>query len=437
METFIYIIFLVILAFLGSPLYSIIAAIAILAFTSADIDTSAIIVELYRLASQPVLLAIPLFTFAGYLLAESKTPQRLVALSQALFGWLKGGIAIVVLLTCAVFTAFTGASGVTIVALGGLLYPILIKEGYGEKFSLGLLTTSGSLGLLFPPSLPLILYSMIAYNVQVSGGVASDVTIDRLFVAGIVPGFLLVIVLALYSVRQFRKTSLPTIKFEWANVLKSIKDAIWEIPLPFIILGGIYGGFFTATEAAAVTAFYVLIVEVFIYRDLKLFTDVPRIMKESTILVGSIIVILGCAMGLTNYLIDEEVPMKLFNFIQGFITNKAYFLILLNIFLLIVGMMMDIFSAIIVVIPLIIPIANAYDVNPVHLGIIFLTNLEIGYLTPPVGLNLFISSFRFNRPITEVIRSVLPFILILLVALVIITYVPQLSLWLVDLIWKK
>ena len=437
METFFYIILLVILAFLGSPLYSIIAAIALLAFTSADIDTSAIIVELYRLASQPVLLAIPLFTFAGYLLAESKTPQRLVALSQALFGWLKGGIAIVVLLTCALFTAFTGASGVTIVALGGLLYPILIKEGYGEKFSLGLLTTSGSLGLLFPPSLPLILYSMIAYNVQVSGGVASDVTIDRLFVAGIVPGFLLVFVLALYSVRQFRKSSLPTIKFEWTKVLKSIKDAIWEIPLPFIILGGIYGGFFTATEAAAVTAFYVLIVEVFIYRDLKLFTDVPRIMKESTILVGSIIVILGCAMGLTNYLIDEEIPMKLFNVIQGFITNKAYFLILLNIFLLIVGMMMDIFSAIIVVIPLIIPIANAYDVNPVHLGIIFLTNLEIGYLTPPVGLNLFISSFRFNRPITEVIRSVLPFILILLIALVIITYIPQLSLWLVDLIWKK
>ena len=437
METILYALGLILIAILGSPLYSVIGAVALIAFISAGIDTSAIMVELYRIASQPVLLAIPLFTFAGYLLAESKTPQRLVRLSQALFGWMRGGLAIVVLLTCAVFTAFTGASGVTIVALGGLLYPILIKEHYSEKFSLGLLTTSGSLGLLFPPSLPLILYSMVAYNAQVSGGGASNVTIDKLFVAGIVPGFIIVIVLALYSIRQGRIGSLPTVRFEWSNVLKSVKDAAWEIPLPFIILGGIYGGFFTATEAAAVTAFYVLVVEVFIYRDLKLFSDVPRIMKESTVLVGSILVILGCAMGLTNYLIDEEVPMKLFTLIQQFITSKVLFLVLLNIFLLIVGMMMDIFSAIIVVVPLIIPIATAYEINPIHLGIIFLTNLEIGYLTPPVGLNLFISSFRFNKPITEVIRSVIPFIMILLVALIIITYVPQLSLWLVELIWSQ
>ncbi len=434
MQTLLYALALIALAFLGAPLFSIIGAIALLAFRAADIDTSAIIVEMYRLASAPTLIAIPLFTFAGYVLAESKTPKRLVALSQAFFGWMSGGLAIVALVSCAIFTAFTGASGVTIVALGGLLYPIMTQERYGERFSLGLLTTSGSLGLLFPPSLPLILYSMVASNARTTAGNIPDVSIDRLFAAGIVPGVLLVVILSIYSARQGKRSQVQTIPFQWSNVAKAVKDAAWEIPLPFLIIGGIYGGFFTATEAAAVTAFYVLVVEVFIYRDLSLFKDVPRIMRESMVLVGAIIVILGCAMGLTNYLIDEQVPMKLFATIQQFISSRVIFLILLNIFLLIVGMMMDIFSAIIVVVPLIIPIAMAYQINPVHLGIIFLTNLEIGYLTPPVGLNLFISSFRFERPVSQVVRAVLPFISILLVALIIITYVPQLSLWLVDLI---
>lgn len=433
METALFIILLVILAFLGSPLFSIIGAIALLAFHSAEIDTSAIIVEMYRLASQPTLIAIPLFTFAGYILAESKTPKRLVALSQAFFGWMSGGLAIVALISCAVFTAFTGASGVTIIALGGLLYPILIQEKYSEKFSLGLLTTSGSLGLLFPPSLPLILYSMVASNSRTVSGSIPDITIDKLFIAGILPGILLVVLLSTYSMQKGRKLNVPTIPFSWQNVLSACKNAIWEIPLPFLIIGGIYSGLFTATEAAAVTAFYVLIIEVFIYKDLKLFPDIPRIMKDSMVLVGAIIVILSCAMGLTNYLIDEEVPMKLFELIQSYISSKVVFLILLNIFLLIVGMMMDIFSAIIVVVPLIIPIATAYQINPVHLGIIFLTNLEIGYLTPPVGLNLFISSFRFEKPVASVVHSVLPYIGILLIALIIITYFPQLSLLLIEI----
>jgi C4-dicarboxylate transporter DctM subunit len=424
-------------AFLGAPLFSIIGAVALLAFHSAEIDTSAIIVEMYRLASQPALVAIPLFTFAGYLLAESKTPKRLVALSQALFGWIPGGLAVVALVSCAVFTAFTGASGVTIVALGGLLYPILIQEGYGEKFSLGLLTTSGSLGLLFPPSLPLILYSMVASNSRSLGGNAPDVTIDKLFVAGILPGILLVVVLSVYSIRQGKKARVPTIPFSWNRVARALKDAAWEIPMPFLIIGGIYGGFFTATEAAAVTAFYVLVVEVFVYRDISLTGDLPRIMVESMVLVGAILVILGCAMGLTNYLIDEEVPMKLFALIQKLISSREVFLVLLNIFLLIVGMMMDIFSAIVVVVPLIIPIATAYQINPVHLGIIFLANLEIGYLTPPVGLNLFISSFRFEKPVATVVRAVLPYIGILLAALAVITYIPGFSLWLVQLLHIK
>lgn len=434
MEIVLYILIVLLLAFLGSPLFSIIGAVALFAFYAAGMDIAAVIVELYRLTSAPALIAIPLFTFAGYILAESKTPERLVALSQAFFGWIPGGLAIVALVSCAVFTAFTGASGITIIALGGLLFPILIQEKYSEKFSLGLLTTSGSLGLLFPPSLPLILYAMVASNSRTVGGTVPDVSIDKLFVAGILPGILLVAILSAYAVRQGIRAQIPNIPFKWKNAWNAVKNAAWEIPLPFLVIGGIYGGLFTATEAAAVTAFYVLIVEVFIYRDLKLFSDIPRIMQESMVLVGAIIVILGCAMGLTNYLVDEEVPMKLFAWIQEFITSKELFLVLLNIFLLIVGMMMDIFSAIIVVVPLIIPIATAYDVNPVHLGIIFLTNLEIGYLTPPVGLNLFISSYRFEKPVSSVITATLPYIGILLIALLIITYVPQLSLWLVELL---
>ncbi len=423
MTTIILALVLILLALLGAPLFSIIAAIALLSFYFLGIDTSAVIVEMYRLASAPTLLAIPLFTFAGYILAESKAPKRLVNLSNALFGWLPGGLAIVALITCAFFTAFTGASGVTIVAIGGLLYPILKKEGYTEKFSLGLLTSSGSLGLLFPPSLPIILYAVVA-----------KINIDQLFLAGIIPGFLLILLLSIYSIRTGIASKISKTKFNWKNLFISLKQAFWEIPLPFIIVGGIYGGFFTATEAAAITAFYVLIIEVFIYRDLNLFKDVPRIMKESMVLVGGILVILGAALGLTNYLIDEQVPMKILSFMQTLISSKIVFLIMLNILLLIVGCMMDMFSAIIVVVPLIVPIAREFGIDPIHLGVIFLTNLEIGYFTPPVGLNLFISSFRFEKPILKLYVAALPFFLIYLMALLIITYWPDLSLWLVSLL---
>ena len=423
METVLIIIVLFLLVVFGSPLFAIIGAIALIAFHSAQIDSSAVIVELYRLANTPTLIAIPFFTFAGYLLAESNSPKRIVALARALFGWIPGGLAVVALISCAIFTAFTGASGVTIIALGGLLYPILLKEKYPEKFSLGLMTTSGSLGLMFPPSLPIILYAVVA-----------KISVDKLFVAGFVPGMLLLIILAMYSIRFGIKARVPKTTFEIKNVLIAIKDAAWEIPLPFLVIGGIYGGLFTVTEAAAVTAFYVLVVEVFIYKDLKLFKDIPKIMQESMVLVGAILIILGTALGLTNYLIDAEVPMKLFTIIGELITSKLLFLILLNIFLLIVGMMMDIFSATIVVVPLIIPIALAYGVDPVHLGIIFLMNLEIGYVTPPVGLNLFIASYRFEKPITKIYTSTLPYIAIRLVVLVLVTYVPDLSLYLVKLL---
>lgn len=410
---------LIILVFIGSPLFTIIGSIALYGFSREGIDTATVIVELRRLADQPVFLAIPLFTVAGYFLAESKAPKRIVALAQSLIGWMPGGLAIVVLTACAIFTAFTGGSGVTIVALGGLVFPILLSEGYSEKFSLGLVTTSGSLGLLFPPSLPIILY-----------GTFAEVSIDALFRAGIVPGVILMLVIALYSMQQGKKAHVPRHSFDLKKAWSAIKDSIWEIPLPFFIIFGIYGGWFTATEAAAVTAFYVFIVEVFIYKDLKFFTDVPRVMKESMVLVGAILMILGCAMGLTNYLIDQQVPQHLFSYISEVVTSKIFFLILLNIFLLILGMMMEIFSAIVVV-PLIVPVAMQYGIDPIHLGIIFLANLEIAYLLPPVGLNLFMSSFRFKKSIGEVALATLPFIFVLIIALIIITYVPELSLWLV------
>jgi len=417
MNTILIAVGLVLVALFGAPLFTIIGAVAMIAFSGEGISPSVMMVDLNRIATNPTLVAIPLFTFAGYVLAESKATTRLVNLARAFFGWIPGGLAIVVLITCAMFTAFTGASGVTIVALGGLLYPMLLGEKYPEKFSLGLITTSGSLGLLFPPSLPIILYALV-----------TTISVDKLFAAGIIPGIFLVVALGSYSVWQGIRFKVPRHAFRWGEAIQSLRAAIWEIPLPVIIVGGIYTGVFTATEAAAVTAFYVLIIEVFVYRDLNLFRDIPRVMKDSMLLVGAILMIIGVAMGLTDYLIDQEVPQRLFEMTRQFITSPVMFLVVLNAFLIIVGMMMDIFSAIIVVVPLITPIAASYGVDPVHLGIIFLTNLEIGYLTPPVGLNLFLSSLRFNKTVLGVTRATLVFIVILLIALLVITYVPGMSL---------
>ncbi len=405
------------IAIFGAPLFVIFGAISLLSFHSAGISSQATIVEMYRLASAPTLIAIPLFTFAGYMMAESKTPERLIAIAKPLFGWMPGGLAIMAIVACAFFTAFTGASGVTIIALGGLLYPILLKEKYPDNFSMGLVTTCGSVGLMFPPSLPLILFGLI-----------SNTNVDKLFIAGIAPGFLIILLLSVYGIIINRGVAVEKYPFKFKELLQAIRKAAWEIPLPFIILFGIYGGFITASEAAAVTAAYVFVVQVFIYRDLKLSTDIPRIAKQSMVLVGSIVVIFAVAMGFTSYLIDEQVPMHLLEWIRTYITSRGMFLLVLNIFLLIVGSLMDIFSAIIVVVPLIIPIAKEFGVDPIHLGIIFLTNLEIGYLHPPVGLNLFLSSIRFKRSIVNLYWVTLPFLLLLILALIIITYVPELSL---------
>lgn len=414
--------FIIVLALFRTPLFLVIAALAMLSFYSADIDVSVVIIEMVRLADTPLLVSLPLFIFAGILLSESGAPLRILQFSNIFLGWLPGGLAVISLLVCAVFTAFTGASGVTIFALGGLLLPALLKDGYRERFSLGLITSSGSLGLLFPPSLPLILYGVIA-----------EARIDHLFLAGILPGTIMLLLLMAYGVANGPKRKIkPALPREKTKIIETLKEIGWELPLPVLLLGGIYGGVLVPGEAAAVTALYVVVVEVFILRDVKL-SQLPAIMSKSMVLFGGILVILAASMASTNYLIDQQVPTRLFAFIQTFIHSKYTFLLLLNIFLLIVGAMLDIFSALVLIVPLILPIANGFGIDPIHLGIIFLTNLQIGYCTPPVGLNLFLASYRFEKPVTELYRATLPFLGLLLITLVIITYIPLLSSALIDL----
>ncbi len=414
---------LLIITLLGAPLFAVIAASAMFGFYSDDVDLAVIAIEIYRLAENPVLLAIPLFTFAGYILGASQAPHRLVYLTNALLGWLPGGLAIVAIVACAFFTAFTGASGVTIVALGALLYPALKEAGYGEHFNLGLITSSGSLGLLFAPSLPLILYGVVVQQM----GMKLTVSISDLFLAGILPGLLMMLLLSTYSMLQKRQPRLTTSKTTNVDMVKILRESAWELPLPFVVLGGIYSGLFAISEAAAVTALYVLIVEVLIKREIPV-RDLPRIIRESMILVGGVLIILGVSLALTNYIIDSGLPMRLFDTIRAHIDSKWTFLILLNVFLLVLGMILDIFSALVIIIPIILPIAINYGIHPVHLGIVFLANMQIGYFTPPVGMNLFIASYRFERPVMDLYRATIPFFFILLAAVLIVTYWPDLSL---------
>jgi len=412
--------FAILLALLGEPLFVVFGGLALFAFIKiAHINAIGIIAEFFRLGTAPAMVAIPLFTLAGYFLAESKSPIRLVRLADAWIGWLPGGVAFVVLISCAVFTSLTGASGVTIIALGGLLYPILQKEKYSERFTLGIITTSGSNGLLLPPSLPLIIY-----------GVVSQTDVEKLFIAGVIPTALKITLMGIFAIALTTSKNSRYQKFNFREALESLKSAGWEVPIPLIIIGGVYSGFITAVEASAVVAFYVFFIEVFIYRDIKL-REVPGVVYSSMSLVGALLIILGMALAFNSYLIDQQAPQQLFSFIKAHITSKFMFLVLLNFFLLIVGSLIDIFSAIVVIVPLIVPIAGSFGINPIHLGIIFLSNLEIGYVTPPVGMNLFVSSIRFQRPVLELAVASLPFMLVYLIALIIITYLPDLSLFLV------
>ena len=410
------IVILILLCLIGAPLFAVIAASAMFGYSSEDIDLMALIIEIIGLADMPFLSAIPLFTISGYLLSESNAPKRLVKLTNAILGWMPSGLAIVSLIACAFFTAFTGASGVTIIALGAILYPALTQAGYPDKFNLGLITTSGSLGLLFAPSLPLILY-----------GVVAEVSIDDLFKAGILPGFLMISMLIIYSFRANKNLSTSLNKFKPSQMMEAIKESIWEIPLPFIVLGGIYSGFFAISEAAAVTALYVIIIEVIVLKEIKI-SDLPIIMRESMLLVGGILLVLSVSLASTNYMIDSGIPERIFNIVSEIISSKYSFLALLLLFLIILGALLDIFSAIVLVVPILLPIAAQYQIDPIHLGIIFLATMQLGYITPPVGINLFIASFRFEKSIIDVYSSTIPFFVILLFSVILITFWPTLTL---------
>ena len=404
----------------GAPIFVGMGGLAILFFWQDYTPLSAISAETYRIVVSPTLSTIPLFTLAGYILAESKASERLVRLFRALFGWIPGGTPIVLVLLCGFFTALTGGSGVTILALGGLLFPLLMKEGYSKHFSLGLITVAGSLGLLFPPSLPLIIY-----------GVTAAVSVKAILLAGIIPGFLRLAMVGGWAVWQGEAQHVKRHQFNLSKIKESIIETKWEAMIPFLILFGIFGGFTTLVETAAMTVVYVFIIEVFVFKDLKS-KDLRRIILDCATLIGGVLIILGVAMGLTSYLVDAQIPFKLLAWVQTFISSKFVFLLMLNIFLLIVGCMMDIFSAIIIVVPLITPLGAYFGIDPVHLAIIFIANLELGFLTPPVGINLFLSAYRFDENMPTIYKSTLPFFMVMLLSVLAITYIPILSTWAVN-----
>ncbi|MFP6816354.1 MAG: TRAP transporter large permease subunit [Pseudomonadales bacterium] len=416
-------ILVVIAGLAGAPLFAVVMAAAMLGFLSADIDLAIVAIEVYRIVDTPLLMVLPLFTYSGYLLAEAKTSERLVDLVQSMFGWLPSGLAMVGFLACAAFTALTGASGVTIVALGALLLPALVQSGYTEKYALGLVTTSGSLGLLLVPSVPLILYGIVAQQLDVG----EPFTIFELFAAGVLPMLLMLTLLIVWTLWRHRGGKIPRVAFSRKRLWAALKAARWELPLPIIVLGGIYSGYFAVSEAAAVTAVYVTLAEVVLYREVR-WRELPKVMLDSMVMVGGILLVLGVALAFANFLVDAEVPQKLFDYTQTHIQSKLGFLLLLNIMLLALGAMLDIFSALVIVVPLILPVAVGYGIHPVHLGIIFLANMQIGYFTPPIGMNLFIASYRFGKPLHELYLASWPFMVVLLIALLLITYVPWISL---------
>jgi tripartite ATP-independent transporter DctM subunit len=401
---------------LGGPLFALLGGVALVFFLHDAVPITAIPAETYRLAVSPTLAAIPLFTLTGYLLAEGHASTRLLRVFRAMLGWLPGGTAIVVAVVCAFFTAFTGGSGVTILALGALLLKALGEERYREKFSLGLLTGCGSLGLLFPPSLPIILY-----------GIVAQISIEDLFIGGLLPGLLLLGLVVAMGIREGMRGEARRTPFKVRELFGAINEAKWELLMPAIVLVAIFGGFATIVEGAALTALYAFATQCFVLRDLSVKRDIPRVLNESVVLVGGVLVILGAAMGLSSYMVDAEVPARLVEWTRAHVHSQAVFLLALNLFLLVVGCLMDIFSATVVVVPLIVPIAQAFGVHPVHLGIIFVANLELGYLTPPVGLNLFLSSYRFKKPLLEVTRATLPILAILGFGVLLITYLPWLT----------
>lgn len=417
-------------ALLGAPVFVAMGGVALVLFFSESTPVAAVSAEVYRLIASPTLPAIPLLTAAGYVLAESAAAERLVRFFRAVFGWMPGGIAVMVAAVCALFTTFTGGSGVTIIALGGLVYPILRKDGYSEGFSLGLVTASGSLGLLFPPSLPVILYSVVASTRDAS------VPADQLFIAGLVPGLLLVLLTAGYGVFVGRHIKREAQPFSWREVAVSAWIAKWELLLPVFIVALFMSGFATMLETAAAALAYTIIVECFITRDVGIFSELPGVLLKAAALIGAVLILLAVAMGLTNYLVDAQIPDQILGWVKTHIHSPVVFLLALNALLLVLGSVLEIYSAIIILAPLIAPMGVAFGIDPIHLGVIFLANLELGFLFPPVGLNLFLSSSRFGKPLTSLYRHVLPFLIITGVGVLMITYMPWMSLGVLRLLGR-
>lgn len=415
----------VLAAISGTPLFAILGGTAALLFMHDGVTPATILIETYSLSVSPTLPAIPLFTLAGFLLAEGKSSERLLRVFRALFGWIPGGTAVVCAILCSFFTVFTGGSGVTILALGGVLFPALIKDGYRERFSLGLLTASGSLGLLLPPALPLILYAVVA-----------QIPIEDIFIGGILPGILLTAMVAAWGVREGIVSGAGRYPFRASEAMSSLWAAKWELAMPAVVLVTMFTGIATTVEAAALTALYALVVQAFIHRDLSPRRDLLRAFTECIVVIGGVLIILGVAVGLTNYLVGAQVPARLVDWAKVHITSQLMFLLALNIFLLGVGWLMEIFAAIVVVVPLIVPLGAAFGVNPIHLGIIFIANLELGFLTPLVGLNIFLASYRFKRPVLEVCAAALPMMAILGAGVLVITYVPWLTTGLLSLLGR-
>jgi tripartite ATP-independent transporter DctM subunit len=406
---------------LGTPVFVAMAALALFFFFRDGLPVTAVTAEVYRLISSPTLPAIPLLTACGYVLAESDASLRLLRFFKSLLGWVPGGLAVIVIAVCALFTTFTGGSGITVIAIGGLVLPMLVKDGYPEGFSLGLVTAAGSLGLLFPPSLPVILYSVVA------GTRDQNVPADLLYLAGLLPGILMIAMVAAYAVRRGRTLGIPRQPFSAAEVAKATWEAKWELGLPVFVVGLFMSGRASMVETAALAFVYAILVECFVTRDLPVFRSLPTALVKSSVLAGSVLILLSAAMGITSYIVDAQIPDTLVTWVKTHIESRHVFLLALNGLLIVVGCLVDIFSAIVVLAPLLVPMAAAFDVHPIHLGVIFLANLELGYLTPPVGLNLYLSASRFDKPLTTVVRTVLPFLLIMAVAVLLITYAPQIS----------
>jgi len=417
--------------FVGAPVFVVMGGIALVMFFREGTPVAAVSAEIYRLVASPTLPALPLLTAAGYVLAESSAADRLVRFFRALFGWMPGGSAVMVAAVCALFTTFTGGSGVTIIALGGLVYPILRSEGYPEGFSLGLVTASGSLGLLFPPSLPVILYSVVASSRD------QAVAADQLYLAGLLPGLLLVVLTAAYGVWMGKRVGPARQSFSLRELRAAAWGVKWELLLPVLLIALFVSGFTTMLETAAAALAYTVIIECFVMRDVHIFKALPGALVKASALMGSVLILLSVAMGLTNYLVDAQIPDLLLAWVKAHIHSPMLFLLVLNGLLLILGSVLEIYSAIIILAPVIVPMGAAYGINPVHLGIIFLANLELGFLLPPVGLNLFLSSSRFGQPLPKLYRHVLPFLVILGIGLLLITYAPALSVGVLKLLGKS